>query len=371
MGKTTDRSRQIIRTSVIGIAANVLLAAFKATVGLLASSVAIVMDAVNNLSDALSSVITIVGTKLAGRPADRKHPFGFGRIEYFSAIAIAVIVLTAGITSLIESVKKIIAPTEPEYTTVTLVVIIVAIVVKLLLGRYVKKQGQRLKSDALVASGSDALFDAVITLATLVSAGIMLLWNVSIDGILGALISVVIIKAGVEMLASPVNELLGSRVSEELVHKIKEEVMGFEGVHGVYDIILHSYGHEVMIGSLHISVDDTMDAYRIHGLTRQISGRMYEEHGIIMTVGVYAVATGEGRRSELQSIIMHTLGQHKEIVQLHGFYWFEKENMVSIDVVPDLSVHDEAAFCRGLIEELQPLMPDVELSIVIDHNYSE
>ena len=197
-----DRSSQIIRTSVIGIVANVLLAAFKAIVGIIASSVAIVMDAVNNLSDALSSVITIIGTKLSQRPADREHPFGFGRIEYFSAIIIAVIVLSAGITSLIESVKKIIEPTEPSYTTPTLIVIIVAIVVKLLLGWYVKRQGTRLKSDALTASGSDALFDAVITLATLVSAGVMLLWGVSLDGILGTLISAVIIKAGIEMLAS-------------------------------------------------------------------------------------------------------------------------------------------------------------------------
>ncbi|MCR5064655.1 MAG: cation diffusion facilitator family transporter, partial [Bacteroidales bacterium] len=164
-----DRSGRIIRTSIIGIAANVLLAAFKATVGLLASSVAIVMDAVNNLSDALSSVITIIGANLSTRPADRKHPFGYGRIEYFSAIIIAVIVLSAGVTSLIESVKKIFAPTTPSYTTTTLIVIIVAIVVKLLLGWYVKKQGTKLKSDALIASGSDALFDAVITLATLVS----------------------------------------------------------------------------------------------------------------------------------------------------------------------------------------------------------
>ena len=370
-GKTGTRSQKIIRTSIVGIAANVLLAAFKAAVGLLANSVAIVMDAVNNLSDALSSVITIVGTKLAARPADRKHPFGFGRVEYFSAILIAVIVLSAGITSLIESVKKIFAPTEPEYTTVTLVVIIVAIVVKLLLGMYVKKQGERLQSDALKASGSDALFDAIITLATLVSAGIMLLWYVSIDGYLGALISIVIIKAGIEMLASPVNELLGARVSEELVHDIKEEVLQFEGVHGVYDLILHNYGPEVMIGSLHISVDDTMDAYRLHGLTRGIAVKMYQQHGIIMTVGVYAVATGENKRTELQNAVVRTLTQHKDIVQVHGFYYFEKENLVTVDVVPDLSVRDEQALCRQLIAELQPLLPDVELSIVIDHNYSE
>ena len=366
-----NRSQKIIRTSVIGIVTNVLLAVFKAVVGILASSVAIVMDAVNNLSDALSSVITIIGTKLSERPADREHPFGFGRVEYFSAIIIAVIVLSAGITSLIESIKKILNPTEPEYTTVTLLVIVVAIVVKLVLGQFVKRQGVQLKSDALIASGSDSLFDAVITLATLVSAGIMLLWHVSLDGILGALISLVIIKAGIEMLASPVNELLGARVSQELVRDIRQEVLAFEGVHGVYDIILHNYGPNVLIGSLHVNVYDTMDAHEIHGLTRRISEQMYERHNIIMTVGIYAVATGRNRRAELQRKVIQTLAEHKEIVQVHGFYYFEKEHRISVDVVPDISVHDEAALSSLLADEIKALVPEEEATIVIDHNYSE
>ena len=366
-----DRSQEIIRTSWIGIVANVLLAGFKAAVGILASSVAIVMDAVNNLSDALSSVITIIGTKLSQRPADRMHPFGFGRIEYFSAIIIAVIVLSAGITSLIESVKKIFNPTEPEYTTTTLIVIVVAIVVKLILGQYVKRKGEQLKSDALIASGSDALFDAVITLATLISAGIMLLWGMSLDGLLGALISAVIIKAGVEMLASPVNELLGTSIPAELTRQIIKEVSDFDGVHGVYDLILHNYGPDVKIGSLHISVYDTMSAHEIHGLTRKITTQMYERHGIIMTVGVYAVATGENRRAELQSQVMQALAAHKDIVQVHGFYYSERDQMLSVDVVPDISVHDEAAFVNKLTSEIQPMVPDMQVVIVIDHNYSE
>lgn len=366
-----NRSQKIIRTSIIGIVANVLLAAFKAFVGILASSVAIVMDAVNNLSDALSSVITIIGTKLSGRPADREHPFGYGRVEYFSAIVIAVLVISAGVTSLVESVKKIIEPTEPEYTTVTLIVIVVAVVVKLVLGVFVKKQGQQLKSDALIASGSDALFDAIITLATLVSAGIMLLWNVSIDGILGALISLVIIKAGVEMLASPVNELLGARISQKLVHDIKREVGAFEGVHGVYDIILHNYGPDVLIGSLHVNVHDTMSAHEIHALTRNISEQMYDKHGIVMTVGVYAIATGDNRRSQMQNAIMQAIARHKEVIQVHGFCYFEKERRVSVDVVPDITVHDEAALSAMLTQELKAIVPDEEVTIVIDHNYSE
>ena len=366
-----NRSKQIIRTSVVGIVSNVLLAAFKALVGLLAHSVAIVLDAVNNLSDALSSVITIIGTKLSVKPADRNHPFGYGRVEYFTAIIIAVIVLTTGITSLIESVKKIINPTQPKYTTVTLVVIIVAIVAKLALGWYVRRQGKKLESDALIASGSDALFDAIITLATLVSAGIMLLWNVSIDGYLGALISLLIIKAGIEMLASPINQLLGARASQEMVREIKSEIASMEGVQGVFDIILHSYGPNLSIGSLHIGVPDTMTAHQIHGLTRHISEVMMERHGIVMTVGVYANPTGDNKPAELQRTVVQALMRQEHVVQVHAFYVYDDGNRVSVDVVPDMTVTDDQAFTQDLQAQLKQILPDLQFSIVIDHNYSD
>ena len=363
-----SRSSQIIRTSWIGIGANVLLAAFKAVVGIIAGSIAVVMDAVNNLSDALSSAITIIGTKLSERPADLKHPFGYGRIEYFSAIIIAIIVLGAGISSLIESIRKLIYPTEPNYTTVTLVVIIVGVVVKLLLGVYVKRQGKRLESDALIASGADALFDAVVTLATLVSAVVMLVWHVSLDGILGVLISLLIIKAGVEMLSSPINQLLGSRLSPELVALLKKEVSDFKGVHGVFDIILHSYGPNLMIGSLHINVYDTMNALDIHRLTRRITETIFERHNIVLTVGVYAIATGENKTAELQNKVMQALAAHKEIIQVHGFCYYADEHRLSVDVVPDIS--DERRFEQQLREEVSALVPDEQVSIIIDHNYT-
>ena len=366
-----SRSKQIIRTSVIGIVTNVLLAGFKALVGLLAHSVAIVLDAVNNLSDALSSVITIIGTKLSVRPADKEHPFGYGRVEYFTAIIISAIVLTTGITSLVESVKKIINPTQPDYTTITLIVIVAAIVTKLVLGWYVRKQGQKLESDALIASGSDALFDAVITLATLISAGIMLIWNVSLDGYLGVLISAVIIKAGIEMLASPINQLLGASASAQLTHQIKSEILELEGVQGVYDIILHGYGPNVSIGSLHISVPDTMGAHQIHGLTRRISEMMAARHGIIMTVGIYAIATGNNCHAELQKTIIQTLSQQAHVIQVHAFYYSESDNCISVDVVPDHTVTDDQAFINSLIERLKPSLNDQQITIVIDHNYSE
>lgn len=366
-----NRSSEIIRTSVIGIVANVLLATFKAIVGLLASSVAIVLDAVNNLSDALSSVITIIGTRLSMRPADSKHPFGHGRVEYFSAIVISVIVLTTGITSLVESVKKIIKPTEPDYTALTLIVIIVAILTKLVLGWYVRKKGKQLGSDALIASGADALFDAAITLATLLSAGVMLIWNVSLDGYLGALISLVIIKAGIEMLASPINQLLGTQAPPDLIQQIKADIGRMDQVQGVFDIILHGYGPNLYIGSLHICVPDTMNAHQIHGLTRRISEQMISKYGIIMTVGIYSDGSGNSEYAELQRTVLQTLTRQEHVIQVHGFYYDREKGSISVDVVTDRSVTDDAAFIALLQKQLKAVVPDKTVSIIIDHNYTD
>jgi cation diffusion facilitator family transporter len=336
----------------------------------MAGAIAIVMDAVNNLSDALSSVITIVGTKLSERPADQKHPFGHGRVEYFSAIVISLIVITAGGTSLVESVKKIIHPTTPSYTTLTLIVIIVAIAVKLVLGTFVKREGKALKSDALIASGADALFDAIVTLATLISAGIMLIWKVNLDGIFGTLISLVIIKAGVEMLSSPVGELLGSRISPEFVTKLKETALSFKEVHGVYDIIVNNYGPNVMIGSLHVCVPDTLTAREIHLLTRTISETFYKEYGIIMTVGIYAEYMGDTPMARLQNAVYKVANEHEGVMQVHAFYYYDDRNTATIDIVPDDTVKDDRAFAATMKDYLHEKFPEHNFNIVVDHNYS-
>ena len=188
-----NREKTIVRTSVIGILANVLLAAFKAGVGFFTNSIAITLDAVNNLTDALSSVITIIGTKIAGKKHNKKHPFGHGRVEYISTVTISVIILYAGITALIESIKKIITPETPDYTPTALIIVAVAVAVKIVLGIFVRRTGIKVKSDSLVASGKDALLDAVISASTLVAAGIYIIWGISLEAWLGAVISLIII----------------------------------------------------------------------------------------------------------------------------------------------------------------------------------
>ena len=205
------REKTIIRTSIVGIIANVFLAAFKAVIGLMTHSIAIVLDAVNNISDAGSSLITIIGTKLAGKAPDKKHPFGYGRIEYLSAMIISVIVLYAGITSFTESVKKIIHPEKPDYTIASLIIVGVAVAVKIILGRYVKSVGVKVKSDSLINSGEDATLDSVISASTLVAAVVFLVFHISLEAWLGAIISVVIIKSGFEMLKDTISQILGEQ----------------------------------------------------------------------------------------------------------------------------------------------------------------
>ena len=276
------RDQIIVRTSVIGILTNLCLSGFKAGVGLIAGSIALVLDAVNNLSDALSSVVTIFGMKLASRRPDRDHPFGHGRIEYLSAIIIAMIVLYAGVTSLIASIKKIIRPTTPDYSVAGLVIIAVAVLVKLLLGRYVMRMGRTVNSNALVDSGKDAMLDSVISASTLVAAGAFLITGVSLEAWLGAVISLVIVKSGVEMLQESLSEILGERADPELTRSIKQTIAGFPGVYGAYDLVLHNYGPNTMIGSVHIEVDDVTTAEQLDVLERDITQAVIEQYQVIL-----------------------------------------------------------------------------------------
>ena len=365
-----NRSREIVKVSVVGILANLVLVAFKAFVGLISGSIAVILDAVNNLSDALSSVITIVGTKLAGKAPDKKHPYGYGRIENISSVTIAVIVLLAGLAAFKESVEKIIHPEAADYGAISLIIIAAAVIVKLLLGRYVKGQGEKLNSQSLVASGSDALFDAVISASTLVAAAISLIFHVSIEGWLGAIISIIIVKSGVEILMESLNSIIGERVDSELSGKLKEYVNGFEDVRGAYDLSLHQYGPEKIIGSVHVEVPDDMTARQIHQLTRQITEGVIREFGILLTVGIYASNTGSDFSSIMRRTAQEIAQQYPAFRQLHGFYLEQEEKRVSFDLVLDFGC-DAEGIRDAVLEEMRRRYPDYTFSAVLDTYFSD
>lgn len=367
-----DRGRKIVRTSMIGIGANLLLAALKAAVGLLASSIAIVMDAVNNLSDAASSVITIIGTRLAARAPDRKHPFGHGRVEYLSAMIIAVIVLYAGITSLVESVKKIIAPETPDYSAVTLIIVGAAVIVKIVLGRYVKAKGKQLHSDALVNSGQDAMLDAVISASTLAAAIIFLISGVSLEAWLAAVISLLIIKSGIQMLRETLSKLLGERADVELARSVKETVLSFPQVQGVYDLVLNDYGPDRINGSLHIEIPDTISADDLDEMLRQITEKVYSEQKVILTaVGVYAVNTRDAQVVAMREKIHELVFAHEHILQMHGFHVNRAAKTIRFDLIISFDAQDRKAVYDHVLQDVKEIYPDYQVQITMDTDFSE
>ena len=365
-----NRQKIIIRTSILGIGANLFLAGFKAAVGLLSNSIAVVLDAVNNLSDALSSVITIVGAKLAGRKPDKKHPYGHGRTEYITAAIIAVIVLYAGVTSLVESVKKIIHPETPDYSTVALVIIAVAVLVKLALGFYVKKTGEKVSSDALVASGQDARNDAVISAATLVAAGIYLIWGLSVEAWLGAVISLVILKSGYEMLSSTISRIVGERVDRDVSLAVKQTITGIPPVEGAYDLILHNYGPDLLIGSVHIEVPNTMNAAEIDQLERDIADQVAAKHGVILTgISIYSVDVTNNVVARTREEIRRRVMSHEGVLQMHGFHMHDDE--IRFDVVIGFEVENRQAVYQSIVEEIRGLCPDYRVYITMDSDISD
>ena len=367
-----DRNKVIIRTSIIGIAANLFLAGFKAVVGILSSSIAIVLDAVNNLSDVLSSVITIIGTKLAGKKPDRKHPYGHGRIEYISALTIALIILYAGITSLIESVKKIIHPKIPDYSAAALIIVAAAVIVKIVLGLYVKKTGQKVNSAALIGSGTDALTDSVISFSTLVAAVIFIVTGVSLEAWLGAVISVVIIKAGIGMLRESLSDIIGQRVDSSVSKEVKRTICFFPEVQGAYDLVLHSYGPDHLIGSVHIEVPDTMTVSSLDKLERKITDKVLEEHSIILAgISVYSMNTDSGKANDMYKEIRRRVMSHEQVLQKHGFFLDEETKSLKFDIIIDFAANDAKALYNEICEEISSLYPDYEVSIVLDLDVSD
>ncbi len=362
-----SRDRVIVRTSLIGIGANLALAGGKAVAGLLAHSIAVVLDAVNNLSDAMSSLITIIATKLAGRAPDKKHPLGYGRIEYLSTMIIAAIVLYAGVTALIESVKKIINPETPDYSALTLVIIAVAVAAKVLLGLYFRKVGKQVNSGSLQASGSDALSDAILSASVLLSAIVYLTTGLSLEAWVGVLIAIFIIRAGYEMMTEAVDDLLGKRLDRETAAAIKKTICDEPEVEGAYDLFLNNYGPERVIGSVHVEVPDTMTAGEIDSLERRIAHRVFEEHGIVMTaIGIYAVNTTDDRIAEMRTRLTRMIMSHDGILQVHGFTVNDETKVIQFDVIVDYARTDRKEIFDHIAQEAAEMYPDYTLRLVMD-----
>ena len=364
-----NRRKEIMKTSAIGIIMNIVLVIFKAIIGFTVNSIAIVLDALNNLTDVLSSVITIIGTKLAGKQPDKEHPYGHGRIEYFTATIISVIILSAGIYAIKESFMKIIKPWDASYSLVSMFFIVVAVIVKYTYSLYAKKIGKKVNSQSLIASGQDAFMDAILSFTTLVAAILNYAFNWKLEGYLGVIIGIVIINSSIEILKDSVNPMLGVRADGEISKKIKDKINSFEDVQGTYDLNLHNYGPSSIVASAHIQVRNDMTAEKIHILTRNIEYEVYEEFGIALTLGIYA-ANDSGEYGKIQKELQKVLKEYPCVLQSHGFY-VEKDQNVYFDLIIDFGISNKDDIKNEIISKLRKKYPKYNYNIIIDSDITD
>lgn len=366
-----NREKRIIQTSFIGIIANIFLVAAKAVIGIIAHSVAIITDAINNLSDSLSSAITIVGTKLSNKKPDKKHPYGHGRVEYVTSLVIGVIVLAAGIMAIYESIMTLIDKPKVEYSIVSLIVIGAAIVIKILIGLYFVKVGKSVDSQPLKASGKDALFDALLSVATVIGIVTSLLWEFNIEGYIGILIGLFILKTAIEILREGVSLLIGERASKEETDHIKRIVTSFPEVKGAYDLIINNYGAGKMIASVHIEVDDHLNAVQIHHLSRNIAAKAFAETGAILTVGIYATNEANEEVKAIKNYIYQLASEDKGIIQIHGFYLDEIKKLITFDLIFDFKYEQPQKKIAELISLLKEKYPEYTFYIIQDTDFTD
>lgn len=370
---SSEREAAIVRTSAIGIAANVALAAFKAAVGILSNSIAVTLDAVNNLSDAISSIITIVGTKLSNKKADREHPFGHGRIEYITTTVIAAIIMYAGISSLIKSIQGIMDPVTPDYSPLSLVIIAVAVLVKIVLGHYVRSIGNRVNSDTLIASGSDALFDATLSTSVLTAALIFIFTKISLEAYVGVVISGFIIKASIELLQGSIKEIIGMRPDAALSTLIYDIVKEDPDAEGVYDLIIHNYGPDRFVGSFHTEVLDTTSAIEIDTMIRRLSTEIYKQTSgkiIIAAIGIYARNTTDNRIVKMRTEVTEMALAHEGVLQVHGFIADIENQFMAFDAVIEFG-YDGKQIVHDIIHEVEAAYPDMNVSVLLDRDTSD
>ena len=364
-----ERTGIINRTAILGIVVNVLIAGVKIAAGLLASSIAIVSEGVNNAADALTSVLTMVGTRLAGRHPDAKHPFGYGRIEYLTGLVVAVVIIVSGVQMLIESVKLIFRPEELSISYVSLAIVAVSAVVKFFLGLYTIARGRVAQSDALVGVGLECRGDSYISIITIGVAVVFLLTGVSLDAYAGVVMSAIILKAGVEVLLKIVSELIGRPGEKELATKIYQLVRATPGVVGAADMMLHNYGPNAWSGSVNVEIDHAKSVGEVYAMLHELQlGIMHEEH-VTMVFGVYAVDDDHVETRRIRRTILEYVRAHEHVKSFHAVYLEPGTNRLYCDLVVDYELADWGALRADFLDYMKAKIPGRDVVLTVETEF--
>lgn len=306
-------------SSTIGIVCNIFLFVTKYVMGTISNSIAIISDGFNNLSDCLSCVITFVSYKLAAQPADKDHPFGHGRIEYLSSLIIAVIIMLVGFSFLKTSFGKILHPEKVTFNLITVISLLISVIVKIWMSSFNKKLATKYNSSIMLATSKDSLNDSYITLVTLSSLFISLITTLPIDGIIGCLVSVLILKAGYEIIKDTVDTLIGTKADEETVQAITDLVLSYDDVLGIHDLIVHNYGPGKLICSLHAEVDSKRDMLEVHDTIDLIEKQLYEKLNIMASIHMDPIEVDNPLVNKYKNMISEILKEIDIELSFHDF----------------------------------------------------
>lgn len=370
---TEVRTRYGMLASVVGIFCNVLLFSVKLTIGLILSSLAVTADAFNNLSDAASSIISFIGVKMAGKPADAEHPFGHGRIEYIAALIVSFLVIEVGFTFFKSSISKILHPEEISFDLVPFVILILSILIKLWMAFFNNKLGKRIDSKVMLATAADSLGDVITTSATVLSIIICHFTSINVDAIAGLIVSAIVIWSGISIAKDTLEPLIGERVPAELYQKITDIVESYDEIVGTHDLIVHNYGPNRSMATIHAEVPNDINIDVSHEIIDKIERDVKKDLNILLVIHMDPV---EMRDEEVLSLrektsrIVHALDPELNFHDFRVLKENEQRNLIFDLVVPDsYSEKDANRVMHQLISLLHEMDGNVECIITLDRSF--
>ena len=364
-----SREGTVVTVSGLNILVNLIFAAIKVVIGLAVSSIAIVSEGVNNATDSATSLITIVGTKLSAKHPTEKHPFGFGRIEYLTSLLISVLILFTGAELMESSVKRIFAPQEMSISYVTMAIIAVSALVKLALGLYTIKEGRRVDSSSLVALGTECRSDSVVSVITLVTALVFLVFHVSLDAYAGIIMSLIVLKAGFEVLKETLSDILGQAGEKELAQELYRIIRAEPLVLNAADMMLHNYGPDAYSGSVNVEIDHSKTVGEVYAALHELQLRIMHEKHITMVFGIYAVDRDHAQIRQLRDQVAAFIREQKHVTSYHALYIHPNGKDLYVDLVVDYDLADWEALRKEFTAYMAVLYPDKHLELVIETNY--
>ena len=370
---STVRTAYGVMAGFVGIACTILLFAAKAMIGMFSGSIAIIADAFNNLTDAVSSIISLVGAKLANRPADDEHPFGHGRYEYISAFIVAFLVVQVGFSCAKSAFDKILHPSDLTFSMVSVAVLLLSILGKIWLGLFNRKLGNRINSSVMKATAADAMGDVLTTSATVVSICVYHFFALNIDGIVGLIVALIVIWAGIGIAKDTLKPLLGEKADPETAKKIKQMVESYEGIYGSHDLIVHNYGPTNSMATIHAEVSNNADIEVSHELIDRIEREVTKATGIFLVIHMDPIEVNDVQVLYYKEQVVEILKNIDENLSCHDFRMVNGENQINLIfdvVVPHTYKEDKKnELLHRIMDDVQKFDSRCQCVITMENNY--